>query len=210
MFRIIFVFCILLFSLFNTACSFRPGHHPAVTRSVPVSHLANYRHYPANVRKVIVSAMHLSKKHLTYRFGSDNPKFGGMDCSGVIYYLLKQIKNVYVPRDSYEMYFWLLHAGKMHHVTSYNFHSYQFRDLRPGDLLFWTGTYFTHRKPPITHVMMYLGENKNNEPLMFGSSDGGIYKDKEMWGVSVFDFILPHRGERVHFVGYGCIPGFTC
>jgi cell wall-associated NlpC family hydrolase len=134
-----------------------------------------------------------------------------MDCSGVFYYLLKRMNpHRYVPRDAYEQYMWLLHAGKIHHVTDENFHSYQFNALKPGDLLFWTGTYRTNRRPPITHVMMYLGKDKHNQPLMFGSSDGGIYKGKEMWGVSVFDFTLPLPRDHARFVAYGCIPHFTC
>ena len=45
---------------------------------------------------------------------------------------------------------------------------------------------------------------------MFGSSDGGIYAGEEIYGVSVFDFILPNDRGPVRFVAYGCIPGFTC
>ena len=89
------------------------------------------------------------------------------------------------------------------------FSSPEFRYLRPGDLLFWTGTYRTYRKPPITHVMLYLGKNKENRPLMFGSTTGS-YRGKEVRGVGVFDFILPRPGDMARFVGYGCIPNYTC
>ncbi|MCX7124699.1 MAG: NlpC/P60 family protein, partial [Gammaproteobacteria bacterium] len=190
MFRILCLLIVLCASFLNTSCApfSARGPHEAITRTVPVNDLARYHHYHSNVKRVISRAKLLSKKHLTYIFGSDDPRRGGMDCSGVIYYLLKHINNIYVPRDSYGMYIWLERAGKIHHVTSNNFHSNQFNALKPGDLLFWTGTYRTNRKPPITHVMLYLGKNKNNEPLMFGSSDGGIYKGTEMWGVGVFDF----------------------
>jgi len=211
MFRIICVLVVLLASFLGTSCSQFGGQHPAVTEPVPVENLANYANYPANVKKVISKALVLSRKNLTYHFGSANPRTGGMDCSGVFYYLLRHMKHhTYVPRDSYEMYMWLLRAGKIHHVTYENFHSAQFNALKPGDLLFWTNTFRTNRRPPITHVMMYLGKDKNNQPLMFGSSDGGIYKDRVMWGVSVFDFILPLPRDRDRFVAYGCIPGFTC
>lgn len=209
MFRIICLLTVLFISILNTSCSSN-GLHPAITRPVPIRSLAHYPHYNRNVKKVLAKALVLSKEHLTYIFGADNPKQGGMDCSGVIYYLLKSLDNIYVPRDSFEMYLWLERDGKIHHVTDENLNSYQFHDLKPGDLLFWEDTYYTHRNPPITHVMMYLGKNKHGEPLMFGSSDGGIYKRKIMWGVSVFDFILPNPGDKARFVAYGCIPSFTC
>jgi hypothetical protein len=212
MFRVFCLLMIVFISLLNAGCaSFGfNGVHRAVTRPVPISQLSHYETDPPNVKNVISHAMLLSEEHLTYKFGSANPKNGGMDCSGVIYYLLRDIKHTHVPRDSYHMYLWLSEAGTIHHVTYDNFRSKQFNALKPGDLLFWTGTFRTHRKPPITHVMLYLGRDKHNVPLMFGSSDGGIYKGREMWGVSVFQFILPLRGDRARFVAYGCIPSFTC
>lgn len=203
---------VFLFTLFAASCSRYPrGIHSPITRPVPVERLAKYNHYSPKVKKVISKAMVLSRDDLTYIFGSDTLNRGGMDCSGVIYYLLKSMRpNQIIPRDSYDMYMWLLHAHVMHHVTSNQFSSPQFSHLKPGDLLFWSGTYRTDRKPPITHVMMYLGKDKHGTPLMFGSSDGGIYKGMEMWGVSVFDFTLPSDHYRKRFVGYGCIPSFTC
>ncbi|PIZ04489.1 MAG: hydrolase [Gammaproteobacteria bacterium CG_4_10_14_0_8_um_filter_38_16] len=202
--RIGYLFIILFVSLSIASCA-----HRAITQPVPIAYLAHYRNDPENVKQVISKASALSKEHLGYQFGSDNPATGAMDCSGVIYYLLKEIKDISIPRDSYQMYFWLLRNGKIHYVTNEHFNSYQFHALRPGDLLFWTGTFQTNRRPPITHVMLYLGKNKKGEPLMFGSSNG-IYKNKEIFGVSVFNFTLPTKYERDRLVAYGCIPGFTC
>jgi cell wall-associated NlpC family hydrolase len=199
-------------ALFSVSCStWGVGHyHRAITQPVPLTALAHHNHYSASVNTVITRALLLSQKHLTYLFGSDNPRRGGMDCSGVIYYLLRGIKPTDVPRDSYEMYLWLLRAGKIHHVATDHFNTHSFNALKPGDLLFWTGTYRTNRRPPITHVMLYLGQTQHHVPLMFGASDGGIYHGKQMWGVSVFDFILPNDRGRERFVAYGCIPSFTC
>ncbi len=90
------------------------------------------------------------------------------------------------------------------------FNSPEFSKLKPGDLLFWSGTYIIHRDQPITHVMLYLGKNKKGERLMFGASDGRTYQGKKMWGVSVFDFKLPDGKGPQRFVGYGCIPDLTC
>ena len=204
--RLMCFIIILFFSFLAASCSQR-----IITQPIPVNDLAHTEHYHSNVKRVIWTASELSKEHLGYRFGSDNPRTGAMDCSGVIYYLFKRIHpHAYVPRDSYEMYIWLLRAGKIHYVSDENFNSYQFNALKPGDLLFWTGTYRTNRKPPITHVMMYLGKNRDGQRLMFGSSDGGIYRGDEIDGVSVFDFILPTRYDYDRFVAYGCAPGFTC
>lgn len=210
MFRLVCTVIVLFVSFLNTSCSTFSMSHRAVTRPIPIENLANYNHYPNNVKKVVTHALWLSEKHLTYRFGSSNPKSGGLDCSGVIHYLLESVDPGHVPRDSYDLYLWLAKAGTIHHVTTHHFSSSQFNAIKPGDLLFWTNTFHTRRKPPITHVMLYLGKSKNGTPLMFGSSDGGIYHGKIMWGVSVFEFVLPYRSDRAHFVAYGCIPHYTC
>ena len=95
-------------------------------------------------------------------------------------------------------------------TTSASFNSPEFAKMKPGDLLFWSGTYAAHRVSAITHIMLYLGKNKNGQRLMFGSSDGRTYQGKAMYGVSIFDFKLPEPGHLQHFVGYGCIPDLTC
>jgi cell wall-associated NlpC family hydrolase len=174
-----------------------------------MSDIKDSHSYPSNTKKLISNAMVLSKRKLNYRFGSGNPRNGAMDCSGTIQYLLRTTANIHSPRDARDLYLWVEHEGRLHHVHAYHFSSSQFHDLKAGDLLFWTGTYRTHRKPPITHVMLYIGKNENNQRLAFGS-ETGIYNGRLVRGVGVFDFILPERGDRAHFVGYGCIPHYTC
>lgn len=186
------------------------GLTPAITQPIPVSNLADYDQYSANVKDLIAQSSSLTKQKLTYLFGSANPKNGGMDCSGTIYYLLSNHKNIDVPRQANGMYAWVKKSGKLHTVNTHNFDSAQFNKLKPGDLLFWSGTYKMRNKNSITHVMLYLGKNKNDEPLMFGASGGRTYAGKRMNGVSVFDFVLPSGKGKAKFVGYGCIPGVTC
>ena len=203
MLRIIYLFAILFFIILGAGCSIpRPP-------SIPMSDLPKSPAYSTHTKHLIATALALSKRRLGYRFGASNPRSGAMDCSGTIQYLLKRTASIHSPRDARDLYLWVEEDGRLHPVHAYHFSSPQFRALRPGDLLFWTGTYFTHRKPPITHVMLYLGKNKEDRPLMFGSTTGS-YHGREVRGVGVFDFILPERGDRAHFVGYGCIPGYTC
>lgn len=178
--------------------------HPAMTAPLPIAQLKGYRNYDPRVKYFFVQARHLSQKHLTYRFGSADPRLGGMDCSGVIYYLLHQLQIQDVPRQAYGIYRWTLKYGTFHQVHSNNLRSRDFSHLRPGDLLFWSGTY--KGAPPISHVMIYLGNDYKQQPLMFGATEGFPYHGKLMWGVSVYDFIYPNPQSPGKLVGYSSIP----
>lgn len=204
MFRIVGVVVVLLFIFLGSGCYVKPR-----PPSIPMRELSGSPHYSAHEKKLISQALLLAKKRLGYRFGSSNPRYGGMDCSGTIQYLLKKTANINTPRDASLMYVWLQRSGRMHYVHSDYFNSPEFNQLRPGDLLFWTGTYFTRRKPPITHVMLYLGKDRHHHPLMFGASEG-TYHGRVVRGIGVFDFMLPNRYDRAKFVAYGCIPSYTC
>lgn len=182
--------------------------HTPITKPIPINELADFNDYPPAVKELIQEARKLSKKNLTYLYGSADPKNKGMDCSGTINYLLKQ-NNIQSPRQANELYLWVQNHGKLHKVSSGFFGKDKLKDLKPGDLLFWSGTYKVNRTPPITHVMLYLGKNKYNQPLMFGSSNGRPYQHKSMYGVSVFDFTYPYY-DSGKLVGYGCIPGVSC
>ena len=137
-----------------------------------------------------------------------------MDCSGFIYYVLQQNGFINVPRDSSQQYVWVRKAGNFHAVLSRHEDSFELDALKPGDLLFWTGTYKIDRDPPITHTMIYLGREKGTKKrIMVGASDGRTYDGKQRFGVSIFDFKLPpppNSGDAKLspvFVGYGRIPG---
>jgi cell wall-associated NlpC family hydrolase len=183
---------------------------PAVTRPIPVATLVDYQNYSPTVKTLITHAALLADKNLTYQYGSADPKNGGMDCSGTMYYLLTEITHTGIPRSANDMYIWLVQEGKMHFVNSNDLSSSEFAQLKPGDLLFWSGTYATKQKSAISHVMLYIGKDKANKHLMFGSSDGRTYQGEKMWGVSVFDFVMPTEGRGGKFVGYGCVPSITC
>jgi len=172
--------------------------------------------YPLKVRQIIDAGLALTKQNLGYTYGSADPANGGMDCSGFVYYVLKQNGFPDVPRDSSQQYVWVRKGGNFKAVVSRKEDSFELDDLKPGDLLFWRGTYNIDRDPPITHSMIYLGrEKRTNKRVMVGSSDGRTYDGKQRWGVSVFDFKLPPPSKSGDakispvFVGYGRIPGLN-
>jgi cell wall-associated NlpC family hydrolase len=178
--------------------------------------ISGFENYPPKVQQLLSSALDLTTRNLDYKYGSADPGNGGMDCSGFVYFVLKQNGVDAVPRDSSEQYIWLRRAGKFEPVVSQKDDSFEFDNLKPGDLLFWSGTYAIQRDPPITHAMIYLGrEKKTGARVMVGASDGRTYQSQQRFGVSVFDFKMPRadKGEvedgKVHprFVGYAHIPG---
>jgi cell wall-associated NlpC family hydrolase len=190
-----------------------PGKKAWPNVSLSPDQIDGYENYPPKVRQIIDAGLALTKQDLGYTYGSADPKNGGMDCSGFIYYVLQQNGFPDVPRDSSQQYVWVRKGGNFKAVVSRKEDSFELDDLKPGDLLFWRGTYNIDRDPPITHTMIYLGrEKRTNKRVMVGSSDGRTYDGKQRWGVSVFDFKMPPPPQSGDakispvFVGYGRIP----
>jgi cell wall-associated NlpC family hydrolase len=211
----------------NSAPSFAsPKTAPApLQKPAPVSHVAtlspsDLREFEAqspSVKKLLTEALNLTTLNLSYKYGCSDPKDGGMDCSGTVYYLLISAGLKDVPRDASGMY--KLHS-QFRAVVSSNLSTFELAPLKPGDLLFWTGTYHVDRDPPVTHVMIYLGINRHtNRQVMVGASEGRRFNGKSQYGVSVFDFTLPGKSRqpdsgspatndlKSQFIGYGAIPG---
>jgi peptidoglycan DL-endopeptidase CwlO len=193
-----------------------PGKKGWPNVSLSPDEIAGYENYPPKVRQILDTGLALTKQNLGYTYGSADPANGGMDCSGFVYYVLRQNGFPDVPRDSSQQYVWVRKAGNFNAVLSRHEDSFEFDALKPGDLLFWRGTYNIDRDPPITHTMIYLGrEKRTKKRVMLGSSDGRTYDGKQRWGVSVFDFKLPpppSSGDAKIspvFVGYGRIPGLS-
>jgi cell wall-associated NlpC family hydrolase len=182
--------------------------------SIPPTEIVGYESYTPNVRKVLDLSLGLTSQNLGYKYGSADPKNGGMDCSGFIYYVLKQngVKNP--PRDAREQYIWVRKAGTFQAVLAHRDDTFELDSLKPGDLLFWASPYNVDREPAITHTMIYLGRDKGtNQRIMVGSSDGRAYKGQQKFGVSVLDFKIGPAKARPSdekavptFVGYGRIP----
>jgi peptidoglycan DL-endopeptidase CwlO len=178
--------------------------------------ISGYDSYPSKVRQILNGGLELTKQNLGYTYGSADPANGGMDCSGFIYHLLTENGFKDVPRDSSQQYVWVRKAGNFNAVLSRHEDTFELDALKPGDLLFWSGTYNIDRDPPVTHTMIYLGrEKRTKKRVMIGSSDGRTYDGKQRWGVSVFDFKMPpppNSGDAKIspvFVGYSRIPGLV-
>lgn len=179
---------------------------PPLVSSLSPEQIREYHHQPQAVRKLIRDALDLTRKNLTYLYGSNSPSHGGMDCSGTVQYILKNQSISSVPRQANQIHRWLKQQGKLNSVSDRTLASKEFEKLKPGDLLFWSGTYRIDRD--ITHVMIYLGTDKTTgKPIMVGASDGRRYNGMKRRGVSVFDFKLPRTGSKARFVGYGPVPG---
>jgi peptidoglycan DL-endopeptidase CwlO len=176
--------------------------------------LREFSKQPPEVQRLIRNGLVMTEQNLSYKYGSADPGEGGMDCSGFIYYVLKNEGYQDVPRDSAEQYAWVRKNSDFHAVLSRSGESFELDDLKPGDLLFWSGTYKVDRDIPITHVMIYLGKEKSTgKPVMLGATDGRTYDGVPRHGVSVFDFKMPSGKPNkddpdltARFEGYARIP----
>lgn len=196
-----------------------PSPSPLAKKSAPnatisTEEIVGYESYSPEVRKIIESALNLTTQNLGYKYGSADPANGGMDCSGFIHYVLSKNGVSNPPRDAREQYIWVRKAGRFQAVLGHSDDTFELDELKPGDLLFWSGTYSVDRDPAITHTMIYLGREKGtNRRIMVGASDGRTYKGQSRFGVSVFDFKVSRLGAKTDdkpgpvFVGYGRIPG---
>lgn len=207
-----FLFTVVFASLSFADVPLPDGKQPARAEvaSISTDELKDYASMPAPVQALITRAIELTKKNLTYRFGSSDPSLGGMDCSGTIYRLLQDHDIKDTPRQSNEMAEWLKEKSVFHRAEDVkSIDDQAFQSLAPGDLLFWSGTYDpVARKSPVTHVMLYVGKRgKDNKPVIFGASDGRSYEGQKRCGVSIFDFKLPKPGDKAQFLGFGPVPG---
>ena len=208
----------------NAGSSTKNAASPAAVSTIDPAEIEGFDTQSEPIKKLLAAALDLTKKNLTYAYGSTDPASGGMDCSGTIYYLLRQAGFTDVPRDASQQYEWVRQKSHFYAVLSKKQDNVELREMRPGDLLFWTGTYHVDRDPPVTHVMVYLGKRKKDGVrLMFGASDGRPYDGQRRNGVSVFDFKMPaaRSGDAADaattaapdhapdFSGYGPIPGMT-
>ncbi len=152
-------------------------------------------------------------KGLPYKFGGNGPQDGGFDCSGAMNYILREM-GLEPPRTSSAQYLWIKENGKIHGVPkeARDLEHESFDALRPGDLVFWSGTYVPtdNRKTKVTHVAIFLGyEKKDGRPVMMNATSGRSYRGKKGDGFGVYDFRVPRATSKSRILGYGTPPGIA-
>jgi peptidoglycan DL-endopeptidase CwlO len=183
------------------------------TAAFSTDEISDSANYSPEVRKIVDLSLELTGRNLTYKYVSADPKNGGMDSSGFIYYVLTQSGVHNVPRDAREQYIWVRKAGTFQAVLAQRDDTFELDGLKPGDLLFWASNYGISKDPDITQTMIYLGRDKStNQRLMVGASESRSTKGPKKSGVGVFEFKVGHAAPKPNqetgpvFVGYGRIP----
>ncbi len=171
--------------------------------------LKEYAALEGGRKKIVDEALALAARPqwLKYVFGSADPAQGGMDCSGSVYFVFRRA-GLAPPRTSAAQFLWVKEAGALVEVSSSvaSTGDAAFAKLKPGDLLFWSGTYEPKdgREIPVSHVQIFLGHEKGTgAPVMIGASDGRTYRGIKREGYGVYDFKLPRAGSKARFLGYG-------
>lgn len=125
-----------------------------------------------------------------------------MDCSNTVRWLYREGRGVLLPRTGSAQYEHFRRMGRVRRVPPDS--RRLARDLRRGDLLFWEHTYRPARKPPVTHVMMYLGRDTAGRMWMAGAQGRrgvGIHEFKPRMPMGGYRWFLWFRREG-RFVGY--------
>lgn len=143
----------------------------------------------------------ISRFGLPYVFGGDHPTEGGLDCSGAMKFLLSDIGFTDMPRTSYDQYSWLRKARTLRHTKTIPDQMGGRKGIKPGDLIFWGGTYDSGHK--VSHVMIYLGQGGNGTHYMFGARG----KSKTGLNGSGVDIFTLESGYQKSLVGFGSLPG---
>ncbi|MCB1160242.1 MAG: C40 family peptidase [Leptospiraceae bacterium] len=117
-----------------------------------------------------------------------------MDCSGTAQYLYKHVLNKDISRSSYSQYQDLIKVNRIKDVPmkagKIDVDKLK-KELRTGDLLFWVNTHDdipADRNPPVSHVMVYLGIDKDGNMKMGGSHTFEKGETSQRGGPDVFFF----------------------
>ena len=166
-------------------------------------------------QKLLEAAVQAAKDvaGMPYKYGGNGPKDGGFDCSGAMHYILHKV-GINPPRTSSDQFLWVKKYAQLHMVANAakDTEDKSLADLKPGDLVFWSGTYVPTdgRTTKITHVGMFLGyEKKDGRPVMINATNGRSYRGKKGNGFGVYDFRVPSSKSKSRMVGYGTPPGLV-
>lgn len=125
-----------------------------------------------------------------------------MDCSNTSRWLQAYVHGRTLPRTASAQYEYFRQRGEFRKSRADAKRLAQ--TLRPGDLLFWENTHKPKRKPPVTHVMTYLGRDERGQMLMVGaqSSRGvAIYRFDPATPMGGYRWFLWFRREG-RFLGF--------
>jgi cell wall-associated NlpC family hydrolase len=101
----------IVLNLFMSVHAFAMGSY------FSVNSLRDFSKQLPQTQDLIQNALSIANRHLRYEFGSADPRNGGLDCSGTIYYLLRTYHLRDVPRQSDEIYQWVWNKGKFYAVN---------------------------------------------------------------------------------------------
>lgn len=170
---------------------------------------------PGVRERLLAAARDLAARHIRYNESWTPPGERSpwcMDCSNTSRYLYEVAVGIDLGRTASEQYDFLRGRNRAWEVPMDERHLARIDRLqallKPGDLLFWENTYRPERRSPITHVMIFLGEDERGRWIMAGSRGrraGGpdIYPfdpHQPAGGYSLFFGLIHHTGR---FVAYG-------
>ncbi|GEM_PF-4528843 len=188
---------------------------PVAIRAIPVVPAAP-RVLSTDVKeRLLNAARELASLHIQYNEAWTPPGQRipwRMDCSNTARYLYEAAEGIDLGRTASDQYEFLRRRRRAWGVPVGDDRMPSIEKLRPllraGDLLFWENTYRPERHSPITHVMIFLGENGDGRWIMAGSRGrhaGGpnIYPfdpRQPAGGYSFFFGLIHHTGR---FIAYG-------
>lgn len=148
---------VLLFLLFLGVQAFANNPDTTVARGLDslctdhyvLSRAAQYGLYPGEINRPEILYVYEQWRHTPYRYGGRSEK--GLDCSGFVNVILREVYNQQMPGGSASMY------TKVQHIKK--------EELQEGDLVF-----FRIYRGRISHVGMYLSNNK----FVHATTHGGI------------------------------------
>ena len=132
---------------------------------------------PEQHQKLVETCRWLSKQDLSYAQSwqpPGHPYVITMDCSNTVRFIIWKVFGFDIPRTASDQYLYFKKRGKVRSVpveANGKVDSEKLiGEMRSGDLLYWEWTYNVPRDPPISHVMIYLGQKKGGVAMVAGSS----------------------------------------